>query len=409
MKISRTLWFVAVAAILAAVATIARWPWGEDVPRPEATAAFLEQHWTTPLPPQGNPPDGFTPAEASLDPKACGQCHAEQFADWSGSKHSRAMGLGISWQFDLLSQKQANKCLRCHAPLAEQKALVALEQDWDSAPATAPPAYVPEDLADHGLVCAACHVRGHVRYGPPARTGADQGPHGGFVESPAFQDSRFCGTCHQFPEDGGRVNGKLREDTVAQWRESPAGREGRTCQSCHMPERRHLWRGIHDPEMTRGAITVDLAIEDGGAKAVVEISNVGAGHHFPTYMVPKVVANLELLGPDGQMRPLASEVIGWQVDVDLDEEAFDTRIPAGERFRFKTPLPAASGPGWRLLLTLDVAPREHYERFFRQVLRREGLSAATRTELRRALDEAVAARYRLLERVHPLPSAGIAN
>ena len=31
-------------------------------------------------------------------------------------------------------------------------------------------------------------------------------------------------------------------------------REGRACQACHMPERRHLWRGIHDPEMVKRAL-----------------------------------------------------------------------------------------------------------------------------------------------------------
>ena len=43
-----------------------------------------------------------------------------------------------------------------------------------------------------------------------------------------------------------RLNGKPLENTYEEWRKSPAARRGLQCQNCHMPDRRHLWRGIHD-------------------------------------------------------------------------------------------------------------------------------------------------------------------
>lgn len=90
-------------------------------PRREPVERFLEKHWQDPLPPQGAPPAAFSALEASLSAQSCAQCHARQFEGWKDSLHSKAMGPGIGWQLKLMSQEQGNRCLRCHAPLAEQK------------------------------------------------------------------------------------------------------------------------------------------------------------------------------------------------------------------------------------------------------------------------------------------------
>jgi len=363
---------------------------------------FLARHWADPLPPQGKPPAAFSPLEASLAPQACAQCHAAQHADWQGSLHSRTMGPGLRWQLMLMNQEQGNRCLRCHAPLAEQKALVALELGWPNAPKQPPPDFVPADLGHGGLVCAACHVRGHERFGPPPRGKvAAGGPHGGFTVSEAFTDSRFCAHCHQFPEDGPRLAGKLQEDTWAQWAASDYAQEGpgrQTCQSCHMPERRHLWRGIHDPEMTRRAIDVQLKLADlgdGRYEAVATVRNTGAGHHFPTYMVPKV--ELAFVRHDaGGAHELGRQLIGWQVDTGITREIADTRIPAGAMREFRQPF-AALGTDWRVELVVRVLPGEHYERIFRDSLARaDQLPAAAVPVLREALSNVEAARYELL-------------
>jgi len=352
-------------------------------------AAFLAGHWPEPLPPQGTPPTSFSDLEASLAPQACGQCHPAQYQQWRGSLHSHTMGPGLLWQVETLGPAQSNDCLRCHAPLAEQKALLARDMGWPNAPATRAPAYVPADLHLQGLSCAACHVRGHQRYGPPPGKRANPGtPHGGSIAAPGFQDSRFCAHCHQFPQDGPRLAGKLREDTYAQWLASSyAGK--RNCQSCHMPEGRHLWRGIHDPDMVRQALALELRLEALGGhefRAVLEARNQGAGHHLPTYMVAKIDLVLDLRQPGRPPRELGRDVIGWTADVEMTREVADTRIPAGGRHVFSQVFKAPAGTGWRVEARADVRPREHYERMFQH--NRQHLKLSEKS--RRLLDQSIA-------------------
>ncbi|MCE5233894.1 MAG: hypothetical protein ABFC67_15275 [Mizugakiibacter sp.] len=378
--------------------------------RPEPTVdAFLQRHWAEPLPPQGPPPAAFSPLEASLDPDACGQCHAQQWASWRTSLHGRSVGAGLLWQLELMDRDDG--CLRCHAPLAEQGALLALEHHWADAPTQPLPEYVEAGLGHQGLVCAACHVRGHRRYGPPSRGAAAAGaPHGGFTASAAFEDSRFCSHCHQFPDDGPRIAGKLLEDTYRQWLASPyagAGDGRQTCQSCHMPERQHLWRGIRDPQMTRRAIDASLrvnALGGGRYEARAVIRNSGAGHHFPTYMVPKVEL-VFYLHEDGSTRELGRGTIGWSVDTGLTREIADTRIAAGEARDFRQPFTAPDGD-WHVELVMRVNPAEHYERIYRDSLNHaDQLPAAAVPLLRQALAEAVAAQYELLRIEASAPGA----
>jgi hypothetical protein len=411
----------------------------DEAKKPPAKPDFLARHWTDPLLPQGAPPKSFSALEASLAPKACGQCHDEQYQAWRTSLHSRAVGPGLLWQLKLMDQVQANRCLRCHAPLAEQKALLALEHGWQGAPTEAPPAYVDAGLGHDGLVCAACHLREHRRFGPPARgrverigvTGdsksgvaparvvaAESGdrstnslyaPHGGFTASTAFADSRFCAHCHQFAEDAPRINGKLQEDTFRQWQASPQARD-KTCQTCHMPDRKHLWRGIHDPAMTRSAIEVSVNLTDQGNGQFVaqaRVRNVGAGHHFPTYMVPKVELSFLLHDAGGGTRELGSQVIGWSVDTGITSEIADTRIPAGASSEFEQPFRAPGGSNWWLELVLRVRPGEHYERIFKASLAQaDRLPPAVLPLLNDALKQVRGAEYELLRvRAEPLARA----
>ena len=374
--------------------------------------AFIAGHWQRPIAAQGAVPEGFTPREGSLAPADCGSCHPRQWEDWQNSLHSRTVGAGLMWQLHLMNQQQANRCLDCHAPLAEQKALLAMRFAWPGAPSAPVPAYVPDDLDTQGLICAACHVRKHQHFGPPPRgkPAAAPLPHGGFTAHEAFSDSRFCAACHQFPEDGPRVNGKLQEDTYAQWLASPAAAAGRQCQDCHMPDRRHLWRGIHDPEMVRGSADADLALTtvDGRTRVTALLSNRDVGHLFPTYMVPKVVMTLRAERKDGEVKTLAQSVIGWQVNVDLNREIADNRIAPGDSHRLEAWL---DDEVESVVLDVDVIPREHYERMFEQMLEQaDSLPEAALDQLKTAYAEARATRYRLLSHRRPVVvQTGIAN
>jgi len=352
---------------------------------------FLESHWQRPIAAQGAPPKSYSDLEASLSPKACGQCHAEQWQDWQQSLHSQTVKAGLLWQFQLMAQSDANACLECHAPLAEQKALLALEHDWPAAPKTAMPNYISEDLAEQGLVCAACHVRDHKRYGPVPREGKEQtAAHQGFVVEEAFSQSEFCSSCHQFPDDWPRTNGKLRENTYQEWLASPYADQGVQCQSCHMPDRKHQWQGIHSPSMVEQALSVQLK-QDGG-QITAAVKNTGAGHLFPTYMVPKVDVQLVLVEADKETI-LIQKTIGWQVSVDLETEYFDTRLAPNQSMQLQANLPEYSQDA-TVELRLKVAPAEHYERSFEQSL---GYAAQIEEKalslLKQAYTEAKAKRY----------------
>lgn len=398
---SRKRTLVRVAIITAAVALLALTAVHVFAPQPGAedpVGRFLATHWADPLPPQGDPPSSFSAIEASLAPEACGSCHAQQHRDWSTSLHRRTMGPGILWQFAVFAPEQANRCLRCHAPLAEQKALVARERGWPNAPATAPPTYVPADLHRQGLVCAACHVRAHRRYGPPGPTPSDSSasPHAGYEPAQAFGDSRFCAACHQFTPEGPSLNGKLLEDTYVEWRASPAAAAGQSCQSCHMPGRRHLWRGVHDPETVQNALGRELRVtrvSPDRARVEATLTNVGAGHRLPTYLVPKLYATLRLKS-DGASQVLARHVIGRTANVDLTHETADTRLAQGEAVSLAAELAPAEGAA--LVLEIEVAPAEHYERMFEaMVTRYPDLEPSARAQLIDALTDARAKRYAL--------------
>ena len=419
---SRVTWRIVVVLLCIPLIGASWWLWQNLATKGEPddpVAAFLERHWKKPLASQGTPPPGYSPLEASLGPQACAECHAEQHRAWSSSLHSRTMGNGILWQARALSPAEVVRCLDCHAPLAEQKTLLGQALNWPDAPTEKAPAHVPPDLHQQGLVCAACHVRAHVRYGPPPTSGKLPGdtpelPHGGYQASIAFADSRFCATCHQFPEDGPALNGKLLENTLNEWRASRHAEEGRTCQSCHMPDRQHLWRGIHVPDMVRQALTTRFSITpmaDGRLQVHAEIRNSGAGHYFPTYLVSKVWLRLMALDTTGAERiQLAEAIVSRETDVWLTKEHSDTRL-APDAVRILTAeFSMPPEPGWQIALRIDVAPREHYERMFDSVLRDTSvqLDALTRDMLKAALAEARASRYTVWHSQYVLPVA-IAN
>jgi hypothetical protein len=353
--------------VLAALTACSRSP----DPGSAAVDGFLAKHWARPLAPQAEAGSPHDLQPAALTPAACGGCHAAQFADWQGSLHSRAMGPGVTGQLVTFKDAaSAEECTRCHAPLAEQSEALAR-----SAAAQAP---ADEGLHASGLVCAACHMRQGRMYGPSRRDGSVPAgdmaawPHRGWTPAAAFEDGRFCATCHQFGADGYALNGKPLENTYAEWQASPQAAAGRSCQDCHMPGRRHLWRGIHDPQMVREALTIETsaATERAGELQLdVDVRNTGAGHHFPTYVTPKVFA--EAWQEDGAGRPLPGTLrrheISRNVSPDLEREIADTRIPAGGRFVFGYRAPRAAGAA-ALVLQLRVEPDAFYRGVYEGML-----------------------------------------
>lgn len=357
---------------------------------------FLDRHWHDTIPLQGTPPSDFSSLEYSLYPKDCGTCHVQQYNDWKTSFHAKAMGPGVLGQLpDMVKHDphSARSCWSCHTPLAEQQEVLLHDGQWRENPA------FDRELQHAGLVCAACHVRQHQRYGPPRKatpevTGkiTDEAlPHGGFTAETAFTKSAFCANCHQFEPDGYALNGKLLENTYEEWRASRYAKEGVHCQDCHMPQRRHLWRGIHDPEMVRSGIDVSVNVPEvsyavgGELAATIQITNSGVGHYFPTYVTPKVLVEAYVLDEAGQTidATVQQAVIGRDITLDLTEELYDTRIPPDETLTldYEEVLPAGAAA---LQVDITVFPDHFYTGFFEAVL--EDATGTSRQLLAQALE-----------------------
>jgi hypothetical protein len=372
---------------------------------------FITRHWRGAIPSQGPAPARFSPIERSLQPEACGACHPVQFSDWQTSLHSKSMGPGIAGQLVEMAQRDpagARSCAKCHAPVAEQRpelyetGQLVPNRDFDPG------------LQARGIICASCHVRGHEHFGPPRRDGStanreprERLPHGGVTRTAAFLRAEFCASCHQFGADGLALNGKPLENTYAEWRQSPAARRGLQCQNCHMPDRRHLWRGIHDAEMVRSGLDITLRADkaryrmDDRIQATLVIATPGVGHAFPTYVTPQVRVRAELVDAGGQ--PVAGSVeervIARQVPLDLSREFADTRIPPGGRFTLAYAR-RLGAPGLRLRVTVTVFPDEFYTRFFQTLL--SAGAGAGEEQIREALEATRRSPYTLYVKELPL-------
>lgn len=142
-----------------------------------------------------------------------------------------------------------------------------------------------------------------------------------------------------------------------------------------MPDRRHLWRGIHDAEMVRSGVTVGFS-KDRERYAVGEtvvatltVTNSKVGHHFPTYVTPRVVVSGELVDRAGRILPGSrqEQVIGREVTLDLSRELFDTRLAPGASLTFQY-RQRLSSAGLTLRVAVTVFPDHFYVGFFEALL-----------------------------------------
>ena len=366
---------------------------------------FVDGYWMRPVPPQGEPPASWSDLEASLLPEDCGACHPAQYADWQTTVHSAAYSPGLSgqlvnWEESAFGTVQS--CLVCHAPLSEQSARLPSEGEWVPNPA------YDATLRDHGIACASCHVRGNRRHGPPTPDGSvdsspEGSPHGGAVRTEFFEDSRFCAGCHQFGPGGAAPNGKPLENTYVEWENSRYPDEGVSCQTCHMPDRQHLWRGIHDRGMVRSGVTIEWLQGAGDANEVgLRISNTGTGHRFPTYATPEVHVRIEFL--DDELRPIAGAAvehtiarrIGYQGGAWV--EFSDTRLAPDS----SVVVSAAPARGARhARAEISVQPDAFYQAVFETLLSGM-LSDTSRAVLGEARQAAETSAFKIFDETMPL-------
>ncbi len=360
-----------------------------------AVAHLPAGYWRSPLAPQGAPPKDWDKLERSLNPRSCAQCHSDKFKEWSTSFHAKAFSPGLVGQLITTFSTNPGSCMRCHAPLAEQtrafKVARARGRGDDKA---------AQALAAMGNSCAGCHLRHNRRYGPPKAGSGKTGqsvftaPHGGVFRTKDFEKSSFCKSCHQFPPAWGTVNGKPLQNTYAEWKASPQAAQGISCQNCHMPGRKHLWRGIHDPKMVKSGLTARFEATPDKARFV--LVNSGVGHAFPTYVTPKVVMRAVALDAAG--KPLAGTQSAYVIRRSVGSgdngwyENFDTRLLPGRSAKLSVPW----GGARRVRMWLDVYPDDFYANQVYGGLLRE-LNGKARKLIVKASRAASKSHFRLFE------------
>lgn len=308
------------------------------------------KHWERPFAVNGG---DYSSAEKVL-PNNCSTCHKSQFNDWSNSFHRKSTGPGLLGQLDIKNNPEfAQSCYFCHAPAKEQfKSDISYNKN----------------LHKEGVSCTICHMRGGTVYGPKSRSGDVSialYAHKTKEES-FFSDSKFCAACHQMDE-GFSLNGKILTNTYGEWKESKYFKLDINCQTCHMPDRKHLFKGIHDKEMTLSALTIN--VERREDRVVAIIKNIGAGHYFPTYVTPLVIVRAYLKGGDGEVLGGTSSesYIGRVVLANLEKEVMDTRIPPDGQFEFSYNVPKEANEG-SVIVEIHVHPDMFYKHFFKESL-----------------------------------------
>ncbi|MEZ4322246.1 MAG: hypothetical protein R3F61_32535 [Myxococcota bacterium] len=318
------------------------------------------------------------PYEGAPPPGRCEPCHAEITADWSASRHH------VAWTNDLMIAgfvaEPLEFCVNCHAPLPEQRAEVLANQAFyrslDPRRRNGPiPAQLPEPTAAHGIHCATCHLRGDVTLAPSK---SDASPHDTRVE-PGMSAGDFCVSCHEFPMPVTHAGVTTLSDapmqsTGTEWRAwvatvresrsrrdepgSPTAatvRESRSrrdepgsptaatvpesCQDCHMPGGRHVFRGAHDREWLKTAVSVERSA------GRLTLRSVGVGHHFPSGdLFRHVTVEID--------RGTGWEVVDWigrrfeRGADDVRRVASDTSLRPGEPRQVEVP---AAFERWRLV------------------------------------------------------------
>jgi nitrate/TMAO reductase-like tetraheme cytochrome c subunit len=210
----------------------------------------------------------FRPEPAAAEPRAfassreCIACHAEPGAEWQASWHAR------SWNdpdVRALSNDFANAdCIDCHASRPVFETGIGAR-------------VLPRNARRaEGVDCITCHLLPERAAGTVAGTVDVPSAPCRPVATTDLARAEFCAACHD------------QHQTVEQWKASRWAAEGIDCLDCHMPfrdgdpsrGRDHTMHGAHSMELLRQA--VELRAGRDGRRLVVEVENVGAGHHFPT-------------------------------------------------------------------------------------------------------------------------------
>lgn len=303
-----------------------------------SSVSAMPNYWTLPVPLQGEAPDNHHPLTRKLSPDGCALCHYKHYEQWRTSLHAKAVSKGLMGQLPAFDQNVQTDCLNCHAPRAEQQHL------WQTKGEKA-------SKSLWGVDCATCHVREHQRYGPRNKPHT---PHGSVKRLEGINHAEFCSPCHQFDQNGTRVNGKLLENTYQEWLASPYASAGKTCQHCHLPNGAHEFKGIHDPEMTRKGLKINAHRTATGVH--LRAWNDGAGHALPTYATPRIRIILQARDDKRQrVEHVIQRQLAWDEENGWSEQ-FDTRLLPREAIELTLELDFDQGAN----IAVRVEPDAYY-------------------------------------------------
>lgn len=336
------------------------------------------------------------PVLDDLAARSCATCHPAFYEEWRTTIHAQAWTdpyFQVDWKFD----GAQHTCRLCHTPLDRQqphKVLGYRDPDkWDPILEDNPD--FDPGLRHEGVTCVACHYRDGKIVGVLGTTDA---PH---PVQQLKEPNQVCVRCHvvegdrwdsffRFPPCGtvaeiestprapdeqvleffrnlsGKKATKTAGDAVDAGEPGVAGEitvadtRALGCVQCHMPlvrrplveggvvrdARRHLWRGGHDPEMVKKALTVEFVevqqTGEGERRFRLTLVNTGAAHYVPTGTPDRhLTVHLRLLDRqdavlDEQIHTIKRTVMWRPFIVDL----WDTRLPRWQPRRYEIEVPA---------------------------------------------------------------------
>ncbi len=307
----------------------------------------------------------------SLKAESCGQCHQAIYEEWKTSIHAQAFDdpfYQAYWKRD----KNIWICSNCHTPLQNQQPDIITDIPRDrveKAVKMPNPNYDPE-FRHEGVTCAACHVRDGVILGPYEDSDA---PHPTMYD-PIYRSMDMCYRCHQVPSGPFQFYNAGPCGTYPEFEGEHYFNQGYICQTCHMPSverpvatggpmrkgRKHLWRGGHDPEQVKRAITIKLTADHPELppgeeiEFLMEVTNSGAGHKLPTGDPDRFFTfDFEIVDQKGKVLEEQSHSMGrWILWQPVIWEAWDNRLkPLQSRnYRFKYRMPQLGGMEGPLIL-----------------------------------------------------------
>ncbi|NJN39884.1 MAG: hypothetical protein HC807_02095 [Gammaproteobacteria bacterium] len=307
---------------------------------------------------------------ATLRAEECAACHRAFYDEWRTTIHSRAWTdpyFQVDWRFDGAQQI----CKNCHIPLdRQQEDRVIGFRDRDKwQPILAPNPAFDRTLQHEGVTCAACHFQAGkilgVSGGPaphPVERLAD--PNEICLRCHVVGGERWdtfyrlppCGTVAEIERAPDTIGGSTTRSAKVMRARLPFAASGEIavrdvaafgCVQCHMPlterpiaeggtpkpTRQHLWRGGHDPQMVKSALTASLtempSTASGKRVFALSLANTGAAHYLPTGTPDRhLTARLRLLDAAGavieeEAHVLRRTVLWRPFIVDL----WDTRLP----------------------------------------------------------------------------------